>query len=52
MPFTLDDLLKLHPHEVVNLINRYREGLEVFRDAVGMTDDTRRELAARYLNAK
>ena len=28
MPFTLDDLLKLHPHEVVNLINRYREALE------------------------
>jgi hypothetical protein len=27
MPFTLDDLLKLHPHEVVSLINRYRDAL-------------------------
>lgn len=24
-PFTLDDLLKLHPHEVVELLNRYQE---------------------------
>lgn len=30
MPFTLDDLLNLHPHEVVNLINRYREALEFY----------------------
>ena len=24
----LDDLLKMHPHEVVALLNRYREALE------------------------
>jgi hypothetical protein len=28
-PFTLDDLLKLHPHEVVELLNRYRDALNV-----------------------
>ena len=27
MPFTLDDLMKLQTHEVVNLINCYREAL-------------------------
>jgi predicted amidohydrolase len=27
-PFTLDDLLKMHPHQVVEILNRYREALE------------------------
>jgi len=35
MPFTLDDLLKLHPHEVVDLLNRYRDA---FTWALGAGD--------------
>jgi len=31
------------------LRHRYRQTLELFRDAIGMTDETRRELAARAL---
>ena len=27
MPFTLDDLLNLHPHEVVGLINQHKDAL-------------------------
>lgn len=41
----------LTAHELNLQVKELREGMELFRDAVGMTDETRRELAGRYLKA-